>query len=262
MGVVKIPAVQTWVVARVTSWLSDELNTVVKADEVNITFFRGVRLKGLYIEDLKHDTLVYIPELDVRFSGFSYKTQRLVVEKAVLRNARIKLIRYADMPGLNIDFLADYFSGSSGDSTATPWDVKVKKVSISNAMFSYRDKRWNDVTQGMDYEDMVYDKLNLVMTKIEPSGDSVRFHIDRLSAREKCGFYVKELKGDMLLSSTDLALFNLDVTTDKSHVIGNAALKFESWNDFGDFINKVKMNASFEKSKLSTEDIKEILKAL
>ena len=73
MGVVKIPAVQTWVVARVTSWLSDELNTVVKADEVNITFFRGVRLKGLYIEDLKHDTLVYIPELDVRFSGFSYK---------------------------------------------------------------------------------------------------------------------------------------------------------------------------------------------
>ncbi|MEP7264258.1 MAG: translocation/assembly module TamB domain-containing protein, partial [Bacteroidota bacterium] len=239
-----------------TAYLASELKTNVSLDHIDVTLFRGLKLKGLYVEDLKKDTLLYVPEVSVQFTGFSYKKQHLVVEKAILKNPRIKLTRYADTPGLNIDFILNYFRGTSTDTTAQPWDVKVKKVALNNAVFSYRDKRWNDTTIEMDYEDLLVSKLNLVATAIEPVGDTLKFHLDQLTGQEKCGFKLGSLTGNVLLSQNDFVIKNMKLITKASDVKGDVAFRFENWDDFSDFVTKVKMNASFQTSRVASEDVK------
>jgi TamB, inner membrane protein subunit of TAM complex len=261
-SVLKFPLFQTLAVSRLTSWLSQELKTTVRVEGVDITFFNGLKLTGLYVEDLKHDTLVYLPELAVRFSGFNYKKQRLVVEKAVLKNARIGIVRYVDTPGLNFQFLADYFSGNSSYTTSSSWDIKVKKIVLHNAVFSYRDKRWNDTTVCMDYEDLYVNQLNLVVSDIRQSGDSSIFNIEKLSGQEKCGFAISSLTGEMLLSGNDFNISKMQLLTSRSNLNGDIALRFSTWDDFSDFINKVKLNASFNVSKVASEDLKFFAKEL
>ena len=106
VALVKIPAVQTWAVQRITAYLSDELQTTVSIDAVEFHLFRSIALRGLYIEDLKHDTLLYAPVFDAKISGFNFSRQSLVISAVDLKNAHINLRRYKEATGLNIDFLS------------------------------------------------------------------------------------------------------------------------------------------------------------
>ncbi len=131
--IVKVPVVQTWLVQRATSYLSGELETKVSIDAVDIKLFRSVVLKGVYVEDLQQDTLLYLPDLQVSISRFNYKKQRITIAAVTLENARIGIKRYKDPRDYNLDFVLDYFSGAEKDTTAKqPWDIKVDKITLKN----------------------------------------------------------------------------------------------------------------------------------
>ena len=57
--VVRFPSVQSFFARQATSYLSSELNTTVKLDQLEIVFLNKIALKGLMIKDLKKDTLIY-----------------------------------------------------------------------------------------------------------------------------------------------------------------------------------------------------------
>ena len=63
MLAIRTPGFQTFLVNRATAYLESELNTRVKIDRIEIEFFRTLSIKGLYIEDLHHDTLLYAGEI-------------------------------------------------------------------------------------------------------------------------------------------------------------------------------------------------------
>ena len=256
VALVKIPAVQTWAVQRITAYLSDELQTTVSIDAVEFHLFRSIALRGLYIEDLKHDTLLYAPVFDAKISGFNFSRQSLVISAVDLKNAHINLRRYKEATGLNIDFLADYFSTASSDTNPSDWDIKVTKVNLENAVFSYRDFRWDDATPCIDFEDMLITNLNLQASDITPKGDSLIFTINKMEATEKSGFVLSELTGKFTASGHHLGARSLKVLTPNSKVYGDVRLNFDSWDDFNYFIPKVKLETSFALSKVASEDLK------
>ncbi|MBK7855982.1 MAG: hypothetical protein IPJ79_14860 [Bacteroidetes bacterium] len=59
----KVPSVQTFTVNRITYYLSSELKTKVEIESVNIEFLKKIVVNGIYIEDQKHDTLLYAQAL-------------------------------------------------------------------------------------------------------------------------------------------------------------------------------------------------------
>ena len=111
-ALIVLPAFQTWLVQRVTLYLSDQLHTHVSIKHVDIEFFRKIVLSEVFIEDQQKDTLLYAPLLKVSISQFNYKKQRITISKAELENANIKLKHYKDIKGLNFEFIVNYFSSS------------------------------------------------------------------------------------------------------------------------------------------------------
>lgn len=253
-----MPSVQTWLINRATTYLSDQLNTRVEIRHVDIAFFRKIVLEDIYIEDLQKDTLLFAPSLKVNISQFSFDKQKLTINNLELENARIKLTHYKNIKGLNLDFLVHYFSSSNKDTTpSAPWDVKLKAVVLTNATFSYRDLRYNDTTPCIDFDDVLANNLNADLHDLRVDDDgAILFHASNISLKEKSGFVLNHLSADAKIRGHEMDYKNFVIQTAQSKLKGKINFSFKDWDEFSDYIHKVKMTSSFDQSTLASEDVK------
>ena len=98
-------------------------------------------------------------------------------------------------------------------------------------------------------------KLNGTLRKISFIKDTVRADID-LSVKDRSGFQLQKLKTRFRFTPQIMELASLDLRTNKSRIGNYYAMKFTDFNkDFGDYIEKVVMNAYFREAKISSDDI-------
>ena len=140
----QFPAVQTKVVQRVTKELSKTLNTKVSIGKVDIDFFKTVALKDIYIEDQRHDTLLFAKELDATIGVLSLFDSKIQLSQVTLQNATINLSRPQEDSLFNFNFLLDAFSSSEPkvkkDTTSTAWEFGIGNVLLQSVRFKMEDE--------------------------------------------------------------------------------------------------------------------------
>jgi hypothetical protein len=107
MIIIQQPGIQTWLVKKAATFLSERTQTTVSVEEVEIRFFNKVRLKGLYLEDKQGDTLAYIRHLDTRLSYFNPFKSRFYFNTLSLDGVRANLYRAESDSTFNYQFLLD-----------------------------------------------------------------------------------------------------------------------------------------------------------
>ncbi|MBL0070503.1 MAG: hypothetical protein IPP34_01045 [Bacteroidetes bacterium] len=88
---IRIPAVQTWIVQRVTAYLSDELKAKVTIDAIHIEFIKTLSIKGIYIEDQHKDTLLYAAEINTSIEMFAPGQQKIYLSGIILNEGIVKI---------------------------------------------------------------------------------------------------------------------------------------------------------------------------
>jgi len=105
------PAVQNWVIGKITNYLSTEWKTKVSIQHVDIAFFDNLVLDGFYIEDQKGDTLLYAEKLVAGLNSnfFSLLRNRLEFNEITLTHARLNIRRVTGEYDNNLQFLLNVF---------------------------------------------------------------------------------------------------------------------------------------------------------
>jgi len=138
---IQIPAVQNSIVQRVTKILSQTLHTKVSVDRVTIRFFKTVAIKGIYIEDLQQDTLLYAEDIGVNIGVFNLFKNRIYLNKVSLTGANVHLHRPASDSVYNYQFIIDAFTPKEPDTTAkSSWTFGIGNISIANTRFRMLDE--------------------------------------------------------------------------------------------------------------------------
>ena len=65
---IQIPAIQSKLTNYATSFISGKTHTRVSIKKINISFPKSVVIEGLYLEDIKKDTLLYAGEVKVNIA--------------------------------------------------------------------------------------------------------------------------------------------------------------------------------------------------
>lgn len=254
---IKSPAIQTWAVNLVGTYLSNELDCKVSVGAVDIKFFKTVQLDEIYFADQKKDTVIYAPELNVTFSAFSIPKQRIIISEVELNRARIGLVRYATPRDFNIDFIIDYFSSSEKKKTKSQkWDLKIEDVRLTDNIISYRDLKYNEATSCINWDDAYFTKVNLHITDIIPDTNATTLNIRQLSLIEKSGFKLNSFASKVTLSDSIFDFKTLSAKTPYSDILCDFNMKYNSMEDFEDFINKVNCKGQIYDSKVSFKDLK------
>lgn len=251
----RLPSVQTAVVHKITDFLSSELKTKVTIGSVDFVFFKTFRFHQLYVEDEKQDTLLYVDKLDAAISLLSINDQKIRISKVTLAQGLFNLKRFKERKGLNLDIITDYFADNdTTPSKKKPWDVALDNIKVENIDFRYNDYRWDDFTPLVDFDDIKVDNFNAELSDFYLH-DSVYFNAENISFREQKGFAIEKLNTKVGFTDSILHCDELTLKTAQSNVHGQIAFLFDRWEDFEEFIEKVRIQSSFTSSILSSNDL-------
>ncbi|HNG90112.1 MAG TPA: hypothetical protein PK858_07905, partial [Saprospiraceae bacterium] len=131
-------------VRKATDYLSEDLHTVVRVERVGFEFFDNLVLEGLYVQDLRGDTLLYAEALSASLSSnvFSLINNKLEFDEISLTKARINLRRAEGEQDNNLRFLLDYFSSSKPKDPNKPpahFQMRIQNLHLRDVVFLQDD---------------------------------------------------------------------------------------------------------------------------
>ncbi len=252
--------VQTYVSQKVAKYLSELTNTPITIEGVNISPFKSITLKGLYIEDYQKDTLVYVGKLTAKIDSFNFKKQKIYINKLTLDRASVNLHEDENRLFNYEVFLDSLSSGSEENTNATikkSWDVSVSNIDLVNSQFGYRVENAIPQEFGMNYEDIYVTKLNLQARNIQIIGDSVDFQVQHMSCIEKSGFQINNLIARTWFTSNQWGLKDVNVTAPNSqlqaeHLYFNYEPGKQYWQHF---TKKMQLDFQITSSRISFLDV-------
>ena len=259
-AILRSSTMQTYLIQKITNYISEEYNTEITIQGVDIKLFKTIVLEKLYVEDLQKDTLLYVEAFDVGIDEFKFSENKLVVGSIDLNNSTINI--KVDTAGvMNFQYLIDAFMSAEEDTTSSaPWDLSVKKLSIKNANLSYHDALADTLPdslaqKGMNFSDLSFKNTNLVVSDIV-LGDTISCKLNSVSMKEKSGFLVSKITSLVKYYDTGIELQNVGIALEKSMLQAHHfTISYDSLGDFGDFMNKVKLDIDITNTRIFTSDL-------
>ncbi len=217
-GLLSIPSVQQKVLRFAVGKLEEIVKTEVRVDEIRLSLFNNVHLKGIYIEDQKKDTLVYATNLDVSLSPLELLRNKLLIKGIELDDFTANISQETPDSDFNFQFLIDAFAGdtTSADTTSSSLIIDIQNIDLKRGKLRY-DILSDTVTPGQFNASHIhiYDlNANLKL----PSVDILNFEgsITSLSFIEASGLEVKNLKADLTSNKTTFFIKNAELSLPQS----------------------------------------------
>jgi len=164
-----IPAIQTYLTSRISTYLEKKLETTVQVEAVRIALPKTVVLNGVYFEDQNKDTLLYLGELSVNVSLFGLLRHEVKARSLNLENLVLRVQRKVPQNEFNFQYIIERLSlndtlvapKSEPGKKPKPWDLSVSEVLLQQINVSYYD----DVV-GIDAR-LKMDELSIDVNKID-----------------------------------------------------------------------------------------------
>ena len=255
------PFTQSVLARMVTTYLSQELNADIKINEVTVTAFFNVLIKGVEINDLHQKNIFSAEQVEVNIDKFNYKKRKLNVKQLKLKRANIDLIVYQNEEDMNFQFLINHFTPNDSiepiaDSIQhKKWDISISAIQLSKSKFSMINENKAVTEVGMDYDRIVVDDIDLALAKLRFIGDTVLFEIKKLNAIEKSGFLIKEFSGEFAISDKILEAKNLKIETNQSQLDLDFKFSYNDFSAYDEFIDAVLIDAKLRNSTINLADL-------
>lgn len=255
-SVLHISFVQNYLAQKFASSLSEKLHTEVTIGGVDVNILFDVILEEVKINDQHHKPIIDAKYLVVDMNDIYMEEQGISFDKIILEDAKVRLVRYKNEKDLNYKFIQDYFS--SADTTTSGgqgWKIKVGSLVLINNSFIYQDENATPQAKGIDFSSLNISLLNGQFNNVYLCGDTITTSIRKLSMSDGCGFVLKNLSADAIISSLNIDLKNLKIVTPKSNLSLNLKFKYKDYSDFNEFIDNVQIEALIKPSKLYLNDL-------
>jgi hypothetical protein len=245
--------VQTWLVGKATHIIEDQFGTTVSIEKFDYRPFNKVLLRNVFIQDLNGDTLIYAKTVSANLLRYSRSKNLLSFQKVSLDDASINFL--TDTSGImNLTQFIQIFKSKKEKTRESALTIDIKNASFVDSRFRmYRDSTI-ELTDRINFQDILLQKFNLEINDIVIESDTIRFAINEFSFVDKSGFTVDRFRSEVSFSSKHMDFEKLRLRSMASSLnIPFLKLSYSSWNDMSDFINLVDLNGNVDKSIVSTK---------
>ena len=249
-----IRTVQNYVVDRLAEAVSRSLQTTVSIDHVDIGLFSKIRVDGFYVEDYQRDTLFYVGHLDAYVTGFGLLGGGLEFSRGEIAGAKLYL-RQTPSGEMNIKQIVDRISNPDREKKGN-FRLTLRKASIDGMDLCLERLDRRDPEFGIDFAHMHLYGMSAFVEDFTIDGQAIYTSIERLAARERSGFELERLSGRFYMTQGCLGFEDTEILTRRSEIhIPYISLVGNSWDDYREFVDEVRIDAAVRRSKVSTDDI-------
>lgn len=229
------------------------MHTEVTIERVDFRPFNKILLHNVYVADLNNDTLISAGTISASLLKISLKSKVLKLNTVHIDDAFINFA--VDTAGnLNLTELLDSFKKPPSESKdSSSFSVSIKNVKVSGSTFRYHTAEPLQQDFGINFQDLHLSNLNIDANNFQLLGDTIKLTVDNLSFTDKSGFTIESLRSEVSYSSNHLDFYKLRVKGMGSNIImAYHRMSFDNIGDLGNFVEKVRLSGSINKSLIST----------
>jgi hypothetical protein len=254
--VLQIPSVQTSVVKKITTRLSEKLQASISIDRVEYRFFNRLSLTNVLFRDLNNDTLLYSAELTAGIRRIDIKKKNFHLGRVTLDNSVFDII--TDTTGRNnLSWYLDKLSGGKTDTTSSKLNLLIDRINLAGTRFRMVNKSGEKKeNKTIDFKDLDVSNMNGSLEDFTIDNDTITFNAYNLSFAEKKGLSVNNMSSSFRLSGSHLLLRSVHIPAGNSNLnFKQVELKGDPKTGFGNFVTGVNLNIQIDESVINSGDL-------
>lgn len=251
MGALQLRRIQTAIAQQITKELSETLGSTVSIASVDVNIFNTIVLNELFIKDLHNDTILYATKLKINVDNYDLSAREINIEDLEIIDTHVELKKYKSDSVFNHQFIIDRLKNEKND----PWKIALESVTIDNSNFVFLNEHKQFKTKGINYFDLETSEINGFLHNVLIENGSYSGQVNSLSTKEKTGFFLKKINCEALITTEETTLKQLQIKTLKSSIETDLKFKYSEYGSFFTFNDSVDLEATFNKSVLTTKDL-------
>ena len=259
--VLQIPELQTYLVSRVSAYISKETSSTITVGRVEYKFFNRLSLDDLLIKDHNNDTLIYSEEVVAGIRQLDLKNKSIRLGRIFLIKPVIGLV--TDSTGsMNLNYFLDFLK-KPADTTKANSVLFIDEIDLRDARFSFVNHSGAKNNTPVDFNNLNFTEINGVIDDFYIKEDTAAFKIYNLGFKESSGFLLTRLSADVLLANHSLILSTVNLHCDSSIInIPRFSLLADSPESFKNFTEEVKIDVLLDKSLITTSELRFFIPSL
>jgi hypothetical protein len=257
--ILRTSVVQTFLVNKVTAYISNEIKATVSVGKVEFSFFNKLAINDILIKDQNNDTLLYalkvtagIKQIDRR-KGI-IKLGRVVVMKPVVA------INTDSTGQMNLTWYLDMLQKPKDTTNTKSSQFYINQIEVSDARFSLQNKIGTPSKMPLDLNNLKLNGINAIIENLRVENHSTTLDIYNLGFHEGNGFVVKKMNSSLLLYKQNIVFRDVSLLCDSSIInADHISILADSAASFKRFINEVKLDLSLRKSLINSSDLEYFL---
>lgn len=197
------------------------------------------------------DLTVKIPQIDFEADVFDVEKQLISAKYLHIEQPNIQLITYGidkpeeEKPDTSLTFLPNLGI-----------DLKIAELQLNKAFFSLQGEKPTFANAGyIDWENLEIDNINIKAKNFAYLADTFSAEVEQITLKEISGFEVKQLSGEIEMSSQELKIENIALKTPFSTVGNSIQLKYKSLDDFLNYEENIYQDIRLKNANLDIRDV-------
>lgn len=249
-----IPSVQNRIVRAGSEWATEWLGTKVGFDRIDIRFPNKLTIKGFYVEDYQHNTLIYVGRLVAPVTRVIPKPLYLGFGNVTIDDGEFDL-RADDNDSLNIKLIVNKIKSAQTSNAKSEFHLAFKNVTGHRVRYG-QYLHLKEFDSPIDYGNMVLDIDSLAIENFHIVGDSINMCIKQLRFKERSGLdmgitseVLNIYSGKVLLDNAVISTATTRLNMPQIHLVGR------SWDVYKQYVDSVEMNITSSHSTVSTSTL-------
>ncbi len=260
VGLLFVPAVQTFAVGKVTKSLSEKWKSEISIKDIHITPTLKLVAHDFRICDYRHNDMIYVGTVKGRLRTFRLKPMKLNFGDVLLEKANVVIRKYKGDQDVNISIWAQNFPKKEQPSsfllTAKHLLLTESRVAIVNdderTVFDTRNH------PDIDYNYLEFENLTLDANKFRVQSEditSIAAQFNHLAFNQYGGFTLTDGQADFSICDTAMVFNEMHFVTPASNLNMDLKFKYSDWQRLGDFVDSVRITANIRPTTLCMKDV-------
>lgn len=135
------------------------------------------------------------------------------------------------------------------------WVFRVDEWRFRNSRYAH-DNAWRAAREGLDFNHLDIRGIELALRDVSYAVDTIQARIDRIEGIDQSGAHIVDFQADARFTTQELDLTGMRLETPGSVLKDSFHMAYESFREFAEFEDRVRLDARLEGSSLAMADLR------
>lgn len=260
VGLLFVPAIQTFAVNKVTAALSKQWGSEISIKDIHITPTLKLVAHDFRIRDYKANDMIYVGTVKGRLRNFNLSPLKLNFKNVDLDHANVVIRKYKGDEDVNIALWAKNFPPKENPE---PFLLTAKHLLLSNSRVAIVNDEHRKVFDTRNHPDIDYDFLEF--KNLNMDADEFRIYskdittiaaqFNHLAFNQYGGFSLTDGQADFYICDTAMVFDKMHFVTPNSVLNMDLHFNYAAWDKLGEFIDSVRISANIRPTTVCMQDV-------